>query len=55
MKGIFRAFGLVIGVGLFVALEGCAGLHGGEGKRLSNVDLTLVSFGSINGELAPCG
>jgi hypothetical protein len=55
MKWIVRYFGLAAWVGLLITLEGCAGLYGGGGKRLSNVDLTLISFGSINGELAPCG
>jgi hypothetical protein len=56
MKSIVRYFGLAAWVGLLVALEGCAGLYGGGGdKRLSNADVTLISFGSINGELAPCG
>jgi hypothetical protein len=42
-------------VGLLSILEGCAGMAGKSEKRLSNADLVLVSFGSINGELAPCG
>lgn len=39
---------------LLVLLEGCAGTMGG-GRRVTNADVTLVSFGSVQGELAPCG
>ena len=52
---MMRALGIPILVGLLVFLEGCAGLYGGSSKRQSNAELTLISFGSINGELAPCG
>jgi hypothetical protein len=55
MKRIARFFGVAAMVSLLMVLEGCAGLYGGKGKRLTNADLTLISFGSINGELAPCG
>ena len=54
MKHPARVFGCVAMVALLMFLEGCAGLYGGA-KRKSNADLTLVSFGSVNGELAPCG
>ncbi len=56
MKWIARFFGIAGMVSLLMILEGCAGLYGGGGgRRLTNADLTLISFGSINGELAPCG
>jgi len=48
-----RLLGVTL-AGLLVLLEGCAGIQGG-GKRLTNADVTLVSFGSIQGELKPCG
>jgi len=54
MKLPIRVLGCAAMVVLLFFLEGCAGLYGGA-KRKSNADLTLVSFGSINGELAPCG
>jgi hypothetical protein len=56
MKRIARiAIGLAL-LGVLMVVEGCAGLFGGGGShRLTNADVTLVSFGSINGELAPCG
>jgi hypothetical protein len=49
-----RYFGLAGLVGLLAVLEGCAAYRG-SGKRLTNADLTIVSFGSVQGELAPCG
>lgn len=52
-----KTWGLV-GLGalalLFLVLEGCAGRFGG-GERLSNQDLTFISFGSLHGELLECG
>ena len=51
---ILRYFGLVTLVGLLFVLEGCASYRVG-GKRLTNADVTIVSFGSLQGELAPCG
>ncbi len=54
MKPIVRFFGIASFAGLLMLLEGCATLHGG-GKRVTNADVTLISFGSVNGELAPCG
>jgi hypothetical protein len=54
MKPIVRFFGLAAFAGLLLFSEGCLALHGG-GRRLSNADLTLVSFGSGQGELVPCG
>lgn len=35
-------------------LPGCAGLMGNE-RRETNAEVILLSFGSTNGELAPCG
>jgi hypothetical protein len=35
-------------------LSGCAGMMGSE-RRESNAEVQLLSFGSTNGELAPCG
>lgn len=35
-------------------LPGCAGMMGTE-RRDTNAEVLLVSFGSVNGELAPCG
>jgi hypothetical protein len=51
---VLRHFGLIGLVGLLAVLEGCAAYRGG-GKRLTNADLTIASFGSLQGELAPCG
>lgn len=49
-----RYFGLATLAGLLVLLEGCAAMSGG-GRRLTNADVTIVSYGSMQGELAPCG
>ena len=54
MKTIVRYFGIASMVGILMVLEGCAGSYGGGG-RATNADVTLISFGSVNGELAPCG
>ena len=54
MKTIVRFFGLAAMVSVLLLLEGCAGLYGG-GQRKTNADVTLISYGSVNGELAPCG
>jgi hypothetical protein len=35
-------------------LPGCAGMMGNE-RRDTNAEVVLVSFGSVSGELAPCG
>jgi hypothetical protein len=51
---VLRHFGLVALIGLLAVLEGCAAYRG-SGERLTNADLTIVSFGSLQGELAPCG
>jgi hypothetical protein len=51
---MLRYLGIAFLAALLVVLEGCAGLQGG-GKRLTNADVTILSFGSLNGELAPCG
>jgi hypothetical protein len=49
-----RLFGIASWLGLMLFLEGCAGLFGGR-QRSTNADLTLISFGSLEGEIAPCG
>ncbi len=38
----------------FAAFSGCAGWLGSE-RRETNTEVTLISFGSTTGELAPCG
>lgn len=35
-------------------LPGCAGWMGGE-RRESNAEVVLISFGSTNAEISPCG
>ena len=39
---------------LAMAIVGCAG-SGQSDKRLSNADVSLISFGSLHGEVAECG
>jgi hypothetical protein len=40
---------------LVIALfPGCAGMMGND-RRETNAEVILVSFGSVSGELAPCG
>jgi hypothetical protein len=39
---------------VLVLLDGCAGAMR-SGHRVTNADVTIVSFGSVQGELAPCG
>jgi hypothetical protein len=51
---LLRHFGMVALAGLLVVLEGCAAYRG-SGKRPTNADLTIASYGSLQGELAPCG
>ena len=43
-------------LGLFglALLSGCAGWMGGE-RRESNAEVVLISFGSTNAEISPCG
>jgi hypothetical protein len=55
MNSRIRILGSAALVALLLVLEGCAGMYGGGHKRLSNADVTLVSFGSVQGELAACG
>lgn len=43
--------GLLFTISLVI---GCGGASAGE-ERLSNADLSIISFGSLNGEIAPCG
>lgn len=35
-------------------MPGCAGMMGSE-RRDTNAEVILTSYGSVNGELAPCG
>ncbi|MEZ4653237.1 MAG: hypothetical protein R3E12_06420 [Candidatus Eisenbacteria bacterium] len=54
MRLNFRTTGLASLLLGFATVLGCAGANAGE-KRLTNADLSIISFGSINGEIAPCG
>ena len=54
MRLAIRQMGLAALALLLVLLEGCAGTMSG-GRRVTNADVTLVSYGSVQGELAPCG
>lgn len=45
---------LTLGLLMVALIAGCAGWVGGD-RRESNTEVILVSFGSTNGELAPCG
>ncbi len=48
-------FSMLLLASLVLALvQACAGGYQ-AGKRPVNADLVLLSFGSVNGELAPCG
>ncbi len=55
MTARFRWIAICLILALVPILHGCAGSAGKSDERLTNVDLTIVSFGSIHGELAPCG
>lgn len=52
---MLRGYQLALAV-LFLAagLAGCASWIGGD-QRESNAEVILVSFGSTNGEIEPCG
>ncbi len=39
---------------LVLLVSGCAGLMGND-RRETNAEVRILSFGSTNGELAPCG
>lgn len=54
MKNWLRSSSWFAATVFFGLLVGCAGTAG-NGKRLMNAELRLLSFGSVNGELAPCG
>jgi hypothetical protein len=43
--------GLLFAISLVI---GCGGANAGE-QRLTNADVSIISFGSLNGEIAPCG
>jgi hypothetical protein len=45
---------LWLGVLGLALLPSCAGWMGND-RRESNAEITLLSFGSTQGELAPCG
>lgn len=51
-----RLMSAVGALGLFAAfVVGCASTPQQGDKRLSNADVSLISFGSLHGEVAPCG
>lgn len=55
MKTIWRAVALLGTVaGILAAGSACVGTASAE-KRESNADVSLISFGSVHGEVAPCG
>jgi hypothetical protein len=54
MKNHLSPVGLGLSTALLLGLTACAGLFGG-GRRPTNVELDIISFGSLNGELSPCG
>lgn len=41
--------------GLGLLLTSCAGNLGQSDVRLTNAEVTLLSFGSVHGELLECG
>jgi hypothetical protein len=45
---------MLLGLLAIALLPGCAGMMGSE-RRDTNAEVILTSFGSVNGELAPCG
>ena len=52
---MFREYSrAILGALVLALISGCAGWIGGD-RRDSNSEIILVSFGSTNGELAPCG
>lgn len=52
MKRLFTATLFVLFA--MAIMPGCAGMMGSE-RRDTNAEVILESYGSINGELAPCG
>ena len=55
MKAMVQTAVLGLAVVVLGGLLGCAGSAGNQGERLSNAELVFVTFGSVNGEVAPCG
>lgn len=57
MKTVWKTWALLGALGVVVAAGlGCEGTASASGeKRMSNADVSLISFGSVNGEVAPCG
>ena len=60
MKTVSRTWALLGAIGAIVAIVavgfGCAGAGSSNSDhRLSNADVSLISFGSVQGEVAPCG
>ena len=54
MKSNVRYLGLAAMAVLLLTADGIMGPSDG-GRRKTNADVTILSFGSIHGELAPCG
>lgn len=55
MKTIWRALALLGTVASLIAVgSACVGTASAE-KRECNADVSLISFGSVHGEVAPCG
>ena len=55
MKKRLHTTGLATLALFLVLLEGCAGLLGGGELRQTNVEIVIVHFGSLQGELTECG
>lgn len=56
MKILAGVGGSVSLAALLIYMSGCALAPGaGSGRRLTNADLTIVSFGSVHGEVDHCG
>lgn len=50
-----QAFLVTVAAVCVALIEGCAGGYNANGGRVMNADVTLLSFGTVQGELAPCG
>ena len=56
MKIVWKTWALLGALGAVAVGIGCAGSGASSGdKRLSNADVSLISFGSVQGEVAECG
>lgn len=51
LRGLHLGFAALLAV---AGLSGCAGWIGSD-QRESNAEVILLSFGSTNGEIEPCG